>query len=159
MAHLIENIKWYLFVFTKLSIHMQIGFVTFLLICLAMVSLVISIPVFNFIVIPMIEKQINRKLTFSNFFGVYDVVIFGRFFFQHVEIMKYIVKKYCSLIFRKDENYILFCNEYALQRVNYKVETAPRFIIFMCFFTALNYLIFVLGLITTAIIAAFFNSH
>lgn len=145
-------------VLISLPFHMAIGLFVFLMVGLSIIIWIINIPIFNYIVIPLIEKQAGRTLNFS-FFCVYNNFLFGKFFARHAEIMKYVVMKYWALKFKKDDGYVRFSNQYAMQEVNFKIENAPSFVIFMCFFSALNYLVMMLGLCVGGAISLIYGVH
>ena len=98
--------------------------------------------IFVKIIIPKMEKQIGKRLDF----GQPALSIIPMFVAKVGQIYGYIVWKYTiSKITKCPSTTVAFFSTNPLQRVNYKVEDAPKFAIFMCFAEFFSGLWFFIG--------------
>ena len=138
MKSFIDTIQYFLFIFVKAPLYLKAMLIVFFITSLSMIIAIINAAIFNCIVIPQIEKKTGRRLDFS--LPWYNYSPYGSTIYYHVEIVRYVVKKYWALKFQHNESNALISNDYALQKINYKVADAPRFVIFMCLFAKANYI-------------------
>lgn len=108
---------------------------------------VITMPIiFNFFIIPKIEKKTGKKLEFAPYWNAF---LFGNFIIGYAEIVEYIIIKYFALRFKKNPDAIRVNRKFALEKIKYDIRTASNFEIKMSFIAAINVLLaaFCLGMV------------
>jgi hypothetical protein len=98
-------------------------------------------PIFNFIIIPRIEKKLGKKLQFPSIH--YRIVPSNRYFAKSLDISLYIVIKYITYKITKnpDECRLLDKSKLALKYANYPITMASRFEIVMSFIVIIDTLL------------------
>ncbi len=102
--------------------------------CITIFDCLFLLPmIFNFKIIPGIEKKIKKKLKFT--FISYEMFFFRDYFARYCEISLYILMKYLRISKKMNSR----C---ALVKAEYHRELFSKFEIFWSFFSLFNYLIF-----------------
>lgn len=111
-----------------------------ILFCGLIINGLLLFPViFNYYIIPKIEKRIKQKIVFDslNYRFLKKNFIFGKFLASYAEISLFILLKY---LIAKFEGYFRFVSikyfmwkfrKCSLQEINYNIESASKFEIFM----------------------------
>ncbi len=112
----------------------SIGFLVFLI-----NSLIILPIIFNFFVIPNIEKRLGKKLEFSRFiyWGKSSIWFSAHLDIGHSIFAKYLIWKIWGKVRVGNPKVV-----YALYQLNYDIREASKFEIIMSFWTTLNSLLF-----------------
>lgn len=100
----------------------------------AISTLTIFPLIFNLIIIPKIEKKIGEKLEYRNIVYNMQPLVLGKYY----EIMFYIVVKHMAFKLGFNSNKIKLGPRFALQLVNYDVQKASLFELFMCYLAFAN---------------------
>jgi hypothetical protein len=121
---------------------------------MGMFNMFVTFPIiFNIFIIPKIEKQIGCKLHFTQPYLRTMPKCIYRWAGSNVQVSSYIVLKYLMMKFTgkpSDQTKSLSKSAPALQNVNYRVESASWFTIFMSFVVIINALSwFLLGILKT----------
>ena len=95
--------------------------------------------IFNFFLIPKIEKKIGKKLEYKHY--IYQVALFGSFFGRYIEISYYMVVKFIASKLGFDPNKVNLGKLLALQSVNYNIEEASYVEVGISFFALGNILL------------------
>lgn len=107
---------------------------------LSFFNLAVTFPIiFNCFVIPRIEKKVGKKLEFTT-----SLYYWGCNTWLHYwDIAWYVGEKYIAMkITKKPSDQIRYKPSAALQKINYKVETASKFEIFISLTTITSLLLF-----------------
>lgn len=124
----------YKMLFNPNSFKEWIETVSALIFIITTINVCIIIPViFNFFVIPNIEKRYCKKLKYAK--DIYQ--LYPKFLYKNVDIATYIVAC-CSIFAGKILNRKRDYSRYALYEINYTKENATKFEIIMSFFSIIN---------------------
>lgn len=133
-------INAFLNMFAAGSLWNRIEIILLLMMIFSALYLVLIAPiVFNYFIIPKIEKKIGSKLEFINW---YEFYLFGKFSFRFAEIVSYIIIKYIALKLKKDPHKIKINSKMALMKINYDIKEASSIEIVMSFLTIISGLLF-----------------
>jgi len=98
--------------------------------------------IFNFYIIPRIEKQIGKKLEYT-LFG-YNLFFFNSYFVRYGEIALYVFYRSLKLNIKNEE--------FALKKVNYDISTMQTTDKVLCFIVIFHFIYFIIAALAVAII-------
>lgn len=131
ILYVIEQIIIY---FLHLPAKEKILWITSLILIFSAINIIIISPVvFNYVIIPKIEKKLGTKLKFKT---IYDFFLFGNFSYRFLEVAIYIFLRYFFL--KINPNYVWKYKNTALAKVNYDVRNASRLEIAMSFYSIIS---------------------
>jgi hypothetical protein len=97
--------------------------------------------IFYKFVIPRIEQQVGVRLEYASSFSKKIPM----FVYKYAQVISYIIIKYTMLKFMKrPSESIILRSSNALQRINYRLEDAPKFVIVISFLAWLSCLWFII---------------
>lgn len=110
----------------------------------SLVQFIIIPPIFNFYIIPNIEKKIGRKINFKNQFFMNNIRSpFLCYITKNVSVSFYIVFKYFGMSKKTFERNYSYSE---LSEIQYESESFSRFELFFSFFSLINLsIIFIFG--------------
>lgn len=114
------------------------------ILCLALVMFcgiicILIIPIiFNYFIIPNIERKVGERLEFRDY---WDYFLFGNFMYRHIEIISYLAIKYLAFKFKGNQDAFKINPKFSLSKINYRIEDASRFEIVMSFVAIINVIV------------------
>ena len=108
---------------------------------------------YNFLIIPKIEKRVERKLKIPKIYNYLypSFTRWGLFYSMYPEIALGIVIRCLSLKIFKNPNKIKFLNSISLRSVNYKIHDASRLEILISFYAVFNSIFSIIYLLYIAV--------
>lgn len=97
---------------------------------------IINPIIFNFFIIPQIEKDTGKKLNY--YFEFYNMFLFSKYYYRQVDISQFIVKQWLASKHPIWINMDKINPKYALKKINYNGKAASKFKIFISFFSVIN---------------------
>jgi len=143
------NVDAIFWAFEQMPMQMKVSFVAALLVLFGIFyGTVISPIIFNFFLIPGIEKRLRKTLQYD---FLYNYIFLSRWIIPQNEIALYIVRRYVALIFKGEHGLPEKRNRFALKKAGYTIDMATKFEIIMSFLWLLNVLTIIIGGIITFI--------
>jgi hypothetical protein len=135
------------YVFNHMTIEQRIFFISALISMIGVFyGLVISPIIFNYFLIPKIEKKIGKKLGHHPFL---DYIFLGVWSCRQNEIAIYIINRCWALMVRNDHGLPMYCNRFALKKVGYTIDMASKAEIFFSVMLILSGIITVVSAIVS----------
>lgn len=148
--HVILYVKSFIQIISNLPIRIEIGFILAITTILGVIYvLVISPIVFNYMIIPKIERKIGKKLEYH---PLCDYVFLGKWMCRQLEIAMYIFNRMLALIFENDYGLPKYCNRFGLKKAGYTIKMASKCEIIMSFVLIFVNAIIILSAFTALII-------
>lgn len=153
IAHL-EKIIW---AFEVMPLKDRVGFISAVFMFFgAFYMLVISPIIFNFYLIPNIEKRIGKYLRYDPLWGY---MFLGMWMMPAFEVSGYIVRRYFALVFKGEHGLPEKRNRFALKKIGFTIDMATKFEIIMSFAYIINVIIIgvfaIIGLFATGQLSLF----
>lgn len=112
-------------------------------------SMLIFPIIFNYLLIPKIEKRIGQKLNFC--LAMYNGYLFGKFFCRYIEIMYSILILYFRFKLTRNPKDKKLASFFALGQIDYQISTASPFEIIMSFLGLINAFVLLSGIVLYAV--------
>ncbi len=142
----IKGINW---VFGQMPLKMEVGFIFALLMFVGMFYFsVISPIIFNYFLIPKIEKKIGKKLDYHPFI---DYIFLGKWMCRQEEIALYLINRYWAMKFKGDYGLPKYCLRFGLKKAGYTINMASKLEIVMSFLLLVSTVVTVISAIIALI--------
>ena len=128
---MVREIEFIFFALGQMPFGMRVGFISSVIMLLLGIYIVnISPLIFNYYLIPRIEKKIGRKLIPH---PLLKNIAFGKWMFHQNEIAVYLINRYYAFKFKGDRGLPKYCNRFDLKKAGYTIDMASRAEIFFSF--------------------------
>lgn len=125
-------------VFMAVDIHERIFLAVAFILFFTVINLIFTLPIiFNFFIVPKIEKEIGEKLDFNK---GYNIVPFWGFMCRYMYVTDYFLKKYFKTKMR-------LADYSPFEGVNYDINCATKFQIIMCFIAFFTFILLIISVI------------
>jgi len=138
-----NNLEAWMFAFGEIPLNKRIAFISgIIMFASAIYVSVISPIIFNYIIIPGIEKKIGKQLDLH---PLLSYIFLGEWMCRQNEIAIYLINRYLAMRFKNDRGLPKYCLRFGLRKAGYTIDMSTKFEIIMSFLLVMVFIIIIIS--------------